>query len=168
MPSTTRLNHGQKAKSFWAKSRGSKNATSRTIRLPHLPSDRAPTRYRFWDRARKTSTPTSQRHMVESLTAYLESVVQQAADRDSNTFRTVDSYLENRRENIGARPSYVPIELDLNLADEVFYHPVIVELSVYIADLIILDNVRLQSYTTTLKYSLLILSLTRFSGHRIL
>lgn len=79
--------------------------------------------------------------MVESFTAYLESVVQQAADRDKDIIRTVDSYLENRRQNIGARPSYVPMELDLNLEDEVFYHPVIVELSYYIADLIIVDNV---------------------------
>lgn len=106
--------------------------------------------------------------MVESLTAYLESVVQQAADRDNNTFRTVDSYLETRRENIGARPSYVPIELDLNLPDEVFYHPIIVELSVHIADLIILDNVSVQSSVITLRYSLSISFLTRFSGHRLL
>jgi len=79
--------------------------------------------------------------MVETFTSYLESVVQQAADRDSNTIRTIDSYLQNRRENIGAKPSYVPMELDLDLTDEIFYHPVIVELSIYIADLIILDNV---------------------------
>ena len=79
--------------------------------------------------------------MVESFTAYLESVVHQATDRDDNRFRTIDDYLELRRENIGARPSFVPMELDLELPDNVFYHPVIVELSVYIADLIILDNV---------------------------
>jgi Terpene synthase family 2, C-terminal metal binding len=79
--------------------------------------------------------------MVESFTAYLNSVVQQAEDRDNNSIRTIDSYLENRRENIGARPSYVPMELDLDLPDHVFYHPVIVQLSIYIAELIILDNV---------------------------
>ncbi|KAF8970725.1 terpenoid synthase [Flammula alnicola] len=94
----------------------------------------------FWQLAAKTASPTSQRHMIESFTAYLESVVQQAADRDSDTFRSIDSYFQNRRQNIGARPSYVPMELDLHLPDEVFYHPVIEELSYYIADLIILDN----------------------------
>ncbi|KAF8484312.1 terpenoid synthase [Gautieria morchelliformis] len=94
----------------------------------------------FWKLAIKTASPTSQRHMVESFTAYLESVIQQAIDRDTNTIRTIDSYFQNRRENIGARPSYVPMELDLDLPDEVFYHPVIVELSIYIADLIILGN----------------------------
>ena len=78
---------------------------------------------------------------MEAFTDYLESVVNQAADRDSNSVRTIATYLENRRENIGARPSYVPMELDLNLTDEVFYHPVMTELAVHIADLIILDNV---------------------------
>ena len=80
--------------------------------------------------------------MVESLTAYLNSVVDQAADRDNDRMRTVEEYLANRRENIGARPSYVPMELGMDFPDDVFYHPVIVELSYDIAELIILDNVR--------------------------
>ena len=66
--------------------------------------------------------------MVESFTDYLQSVIAQAEDRDNNTIRTIDSYLENRRQNIGARPSYVPGELHLSLPDEAFYHPVIKEL----------------------------------------
>ncbi|KAH8101904.1 terpenoid synthase [Cristinia sonorae] len=94
----------------------------------------------FWALAIKTASPTSQKHMVESFTDYLESVVQQAEDRDENRFRTIDEYLENRRQNIGARPSFVPLELQLHLPDEAFYHPVVQELSVYITDLIILDN----------------------------
>ena len=56
--------------------------------------------------------------------------------------RTIDSYFQTRRENIGARPSYVPGELHLDLPDEAFDHPVVKELEYYIADLIILDNVR--------------------------
>lgn len=79
--------------------------------------------------------------MIESFTAYLESVVQQANDRDENVIRSIDSYFENRRQNIGIRPSYVPLELGLDLPDHVFYHPVIEELSLYIADMVILDNV---------------------------
>ncbi|KAG6907098.1 hypothetical protein DXG01_010511 [Tephrocybe rancida] len=94
----------------------------------------------FWQLGIKTATASSQCHMVESLTAYLDSVVQQAADRDNDTLRTIDSYLHNRRQNIGARPSFAPMELDLDLPDHVFYHPVILELSVYITDLIILGN----------------------------
>ncbi|PPQ98466.1 hypothetical protein CVT26_013867 [Gymnopilus dilepis] len=94
----------------------------------------------FWSRGVKTATPSAARHMVESLTAYLNSVVDQAADRDNDRMRTVEEYLANRRENIGARPSYVPMELGMDFPDDVFYHPVIVELSYDIAELIILDN----------------------------
>lgn len=79
--------------------------------------------------------------MVETFKAYLESVVEQADDRDNNVIRSIDSYFENRRHNIGVLPSYVPMELDLNLPDHVFYHPVIEELSYYIADLVIVNNV---------------------------
>ncbi|KAF9560259.1 terpenoid synthase [Agrocybe pediades] len=94
----------------------------------------------FWDRGRKTATPSAAMHMVESLTAYLNSCVEQAADRDNNRYRTVDEYLKNRRENVGIRPSFVPMALAMDFPDRVFHHPVIVELSIYIADLIILDN----------------------------
>ncbi|KZT23360.1 terpenoid synthase [Neolentinus lepideus HHB14362 ss-1] len=94
----------------------------------------------FWELAIKTASPASQKHFVEAFTDYLNSVVIQAKDRDTDTIRTIDSYLKMRRENIGARPSYVPGELHLNLPDEAFYHPVIKELEYHIADLIILDN----------------------------
>ena len=79
--------------------------------------------------------------MIKYLTSYLESVVEEAADRDNDIIRTIDSYLENRRENAGFKPSFVPVELELDLTDEVFYHPIIVELSAYVGELIILDNV---------------------------
>ncbi|EJD00101.1 terpenoid synthase [Fomitiporia mediterranea MF3/22] len=94
----------------------------------------------FWELAIKSATPTAQRHMIESLAINLDAVVQQADDRDNDSYRSIASYLANRRENIGAKPAYVPLELGLDLPDEVFYHPVIVELSDYVADLIGLDN----------------------------
>lgn len=96
---------------------------------------------RFWALAIKAASPESQRHFVESFIDYLESVVSQAADRDNDTFRTVDTYLENRRENVGARPSFVPFELHLRLPDHVFNHPIIRELQYHTCDLLVLDNV---------------------------
>lgn len=95
---------------------------------------------RFWELAIQTASPTSQKHFIEAFTDYLNSVVSQANDRDNNTLCTVDTYLRMRRENIGARPSYVPGELHLNIPDEAFYHPIIKELEYHIAELIILDN----------------------------
>lgn len=94
----------------------------------------------FWARGRTTATPEAAKHMVEAFTDYLLSVIEQAEDRDNDTIRTIDTYLQNRRQNIGARPSYVPGELHLSIPDEAFYHPVLKELEYLIADLIILDN----------------------------
>ncbi|KAF4623300.1 hypothetical protein D9613_001442 [Agrocybe pediades] len=94
----------------------------------------------FWDRGRKTATPSAARHMVESFTAFLNSCVEQAADRDNGYHRTVDEYLKVRRENVGSHSSFVPMELGMNFPDEVFYHPVIVELSTHITDMVIVDN----------------------------
>ena len=47
-----------------------------------------------------------------------------------------------RIENIGLRPSLAILELDMNIPDEAFYHPTIVELSYLISEILVLDNVR--------------------------
>nr|AQH32583.1 terpenoid synthase [Polyporus brumalis] len=94
----------------------------------------------FWARGRTTATPEAAKHFVETLKAYLNSVIVQAEDRDNDTIRTIDSYLEIRRENVGVRSAYMPGELHLSIPDEAFYHPVIKELEYLAIDLIILDN----------------------------
>ncbi|KAI0345586.1 terpenoid synthase [Trametopsis cervina] len=94
----------------------------------------------YWERLLKVGTPESARHFVESFTDYLESMVAQAADRDSNSIRSVDAYIQNRRDNIGARPAFVPAELHLNIPDDAFYYPSIKELEYLSADLIALNN----------------------------
>lgn len=78
---------------------------------------------------------------MESFTDYLNSNIVQAEDRDTDTFRTIESYLETRRENIGARPSFAMGELQLSIPDEAFYHPVMKELEYLCADLMLIDNV---------------------------
>jgi Delta6-protoilludene synthase len=89
----------------------------------------------------ESATPSSQKHFVEAFSDYLDSVVEQAEDRDKDIYRDIDNYFPTRRQNIGSRPSFVPAELGLDLPDDAFYHPVVLELSEYITDLIILDNV---------------------------
>ena len=90
-----------------------------------------------------SASMASQRHFIESFSAYLEAVIQQASDRDEHTRHSIESYLKIRRENIGLRPTLSILEMDMNIPDEAFYHPTIVQLSYYIAELIILDNVSL-------------------------
>ena len=46
-----------------------------------------------------------------------------------------------RRENIGAKPSYVVAVLDIDIPDEAFYHPSVVQLGTIAADILTLDNV---------------------------
>ncbi|KIY52825.1 terpenoid synthase [Fistulina hepatica ATCC 64428] len=94
----------------------------------------------FWQLALKTAMPSAAKHFVETFTDSLELVVTQAADRDNDKIETMDEYLKNRCENIGAQPSYVPGELHLDLPDEAFYHPIIKELEYLIAELVLLDN----------------------------
>ena len=50
-----------------------------------------------------------------------------------------------RRENIGARPSYALAVLDIDIPDEAFYHPSVVELGYIAAEILIIDNVSLPS-----------------------
>ena len=96
---------------------------------------------RFWQLAIKTASPTSQRHFIASFTAYLDSAVREAAYRENDTIRTIDSYIQCRRDGVGAKPSFGILELELDLPDEVFYHPVIVELSDHIIDMIFINDV---------------------------
>lgn len=97
--------------------------------------------FRFWELAFKTASVTSQRHMIERFTEYLEGVVEEARDRDTDTHRSIASYLEKRRRTVGALPSFVPNELDLDIPDEVYHHPDIDEMSALATDLVIFANV---------------------------
>ncbi|KAJ7688277.1 isoprenoid synthase domain-containing protein [Mycena rosella] len=95
---------------------------------------------RFWELTLRSATPNAVKHFLDCFTDYLESVVEQAEDRESDTPLTIDGYLKMRRRNIGIRPSFMPAELGLNLPDEAFYHPVVQELQYLIAELVFLDN----------------------------
>ncbi|KAL5510886.1 hypothetical protein ACEPAG_4643 [Sanghuangporus baumii] len=94
----------------------------------------------FWELAIKTASLSSQRHMIETFIEYLESVIEQARVRDTSTSLSIAEYLKHRRGNVGTRPSFVPLELDMDLQDEVFYHPAVMDLTQNITDMIIIDN----------------------------
>lgn len=94
----------------------------------------------FWARATQTASLPSQRHFLETFTAYLRAVVVEALDREQGHRRSVDDYLQLRRLTIGAKPSFTICEMGMDLPDEVFYHPVIVELIECSTDLIIIGN----------------------------
>ncbi|KAH7928468.1 terpenoid synthase [Leucogyrophana mollusca] len=94
----------------------------------------------FWALAIKTASPTSQRHFVKHFTDYLHGVLTQSADRDVGLCRGIEDYLVVRRDNIGAQAAFVCLHLGVDFEDDVYYHPVIVELSGYVADMVLVDN----------------------------
>ncbi|PCH42430.1 terpenoid synthase [Wolfiporia cocos MD-104 SS10] len=94
----------------------------------------------FWERAIQTATVSSQKHFIEAFASYLDGVVAHAVVRGNGTIQTFDEYLKIRREDVGVRVTYSPFEFGLNIPDEVFYHPIIVEISECGVDLTIIDN----------------------------
>ena len=96
---------------------------------------------RFWLNALECSTPTFQARFLEEWQLYLDSVVEQANDRDSTHFRTVEEHVALRRFTIGARPSFAILELGFDLPPEVFDHPLLVDLRDTITDILCFDNV---------------------------
>ena len=71
----------------------------------------------------------------------MRAVVVEARDREEAHCRRIDDYLKLRRDTIAAKPAFAIYEMGMNLADEVFDHPVIAELAECIIELILIDNV---------------------------
>ncbi|KAG1839502.1 isoprenoid synthase domain-containing protein [Suillus tomentosus] len=94
----------------------------------------------FWARAIQSASLSSQCHFLETFSEYINSVVVEAHDREKGRRRSLDDYLKLRRKTVGAKPVFPILEMGIDLPDEVFYHPVIVDLSDCITELIIIDN----------------------------
>ena len=95
---------------------------------------------RFWANAIKSATSFSQKLFIDTFQQYMDSVVQQAADRNNNHIRDVDSYFEVRRDTIGAKPSFAINQLYMNLPDKVNNNPVIKKLCELCIDMLIIGN----------------------------
>jgi hypothetical protein len=67
--------------------------------------------------------------------------VEEAKDRTHKHIRTIDEFLEVRRETIAMKASLAVLETGLNLPDEAIDHPVIKNLSTWAVEMILLDNV---------------------------
>ena len=78
---------------------------------------------------------------VRTFEAYVDAVVQEAADRQNKYIRTVDEYFTMRRDTSAVKPCFALLELDLNLTQEVIDHPVIKEMETLGTDMVTLANV---------------------------
>ncbi|KAG2356410.1 isoprenoid synthase domain-containing protein [Suillus spraguei] len=95
--------------------------------------------HRFWARAIKTASLSSQRHFLETFTAYLHAVVVEALIVNK-VICAVLMTTQAWRLTIGATPSFAICEMGMDLPDEAFYHPAIVELVECSTDMIIIGN----------------------------
>ncbi|KAH9830021.1 terpenoid synthase [Rhodofomes roseus] len=95
---------------------------------------------RFWARAIESGSvgPVAQSRFVDYFTKYVRSVVDEAADRDKDIYRSVDGYPAIRRDTVGFRPLYALMLQEL--PDEIVYHPAMVEMSACVTDMLIIDN----------------------------
>lgn len=94
----------------------------------------------FWARVIQTTSLPFQRHFISSYTEFLRAVVVEALDRDEAHCRNISDYVKLRRVTCAAKPAIAMYEMEMDLPDEVFYHPVVVELAGYIAELTFIDN----------------------------
>jgi hypothetical protein len=101
--------------------------------------------HRFWARAIQTASLSSQRHFLDSFTAYIRAVAVEALDREHSHCRSIQDYLKLRRDTCGAESCFAIHEMGMELPDEVFYHPLVVELVRCIVELILIDNVKSSS-----------------------
>jgi hypothetical protein len=88
-----------------------------------------------------TATPTCQRRFLQTFERYLDSVGDQARDRDHQHIRSVEEYLPSRRENIGAFPSFAMAERDMDIPDDVMNGKELQNLQIWACELILLSNV---------------------------
>nr|BDO24660.1 sesquiterpene synthase [Collybia nuda] len=94
----------------------------------------------FWCNAIKTVGPTAQRRFIEEFSVYTESVVEQAQDRDHFVFRDIKSYMDIRRNNVGAKPAFALLEMDMELPHEIFDHKSLITLRECTVDMLCLAN----------------------------
>ena len=82
----------------------------------------------FWHLGRATASPMAERHFIDTMQQYVDSVVQEAETRDSERLLTIDEYKTLRRHTSACLPSFALMELDLDFPEEVYRHPLVEKL----------------------------------------
>jgi Delta6-protoilludene synthase len=98
-------------------------------------------RNRFWLRAMKTSCASSQERFIRSFAEYAYAVSDEASDRANGSIRKITDYLRLTRLTAGPYPCFFPIEMDLDIPDEVMTHPSLEMLRSMAAESLVLGNV---------------------------
>jgi hypothetical protein len=96
---------------------------------------------RFWLRAMQTSCASSQERFIASFAEYAYAVIDEASDRAKGTVRTIKDYLRLTRLTAGPYPCFFPLEMDLDIPDDVMMHPSLEAIRGMTAESLVLGNV---------------------------
>ena len=99
------------------------------------------TSLRFWELAIQNATKQSQKRFVNAFDGMLQGMLQEAIDRSHHRIRDIESFIELRRNTVGAKPAFALLELGLEIPDEVISHPAIQQMDVAAIDMVAIANV---------------------------
>ena len=89
----------------------------------------------------KSSCATAQERFTTSFIEYAYAVIEEASDRARGTVRGIQDYLRLTRLTAGPYPCFFPLEMDLDIPDEVMTHPSMRMLRNLAAESLVLGNV---------------------------
>ncbi|KAI9438411.1 terpenoid synthase [Russula earlei] len=94
----------------------------------------------FWLRAMQKSCASAQERFIASFAEYAYAVIDEASDRAKGSVRTIKEYLRLTRLTAGPYPCFFPIEMDLDIPDEVMTHPSMQMMRSLAAESLVLGN----------------------------
>jgi len=94
----------------------------------------------FWLRAMQTSCAAAQGRFITSFSEYVYAVIEEASDRATGSIRGIRDYLRLTRLTAGPYPCFFPMEMDLDIPDEVMTHPSMERIRCMAAESLVLGN----------------------------
>jgi Delta6-protoilludene synthase len=96
-------------------------------------------------RCAEVASVSSYRRFIAAMDKWVDSLIDEAADREKGHIRGIADYLELRRNTVGVYPSFLFLEVGLDIPDEVMEHSAIRLLLNLLIEVTVLANV---SYST--------------------
>jgi hypothetical protein len=89
----------------------------------------------------QTSCVTAQERFITSFSEYVYAVIEEASDRARGSVRGIRDYLRLTRLTAGPYPCFFPLEMDLDIPEEVMTHPSMERIRSMAAESLVLGNV---------------------------
>jgi hypothetical protein len=87
------------------------------------------------------SCASAQERFIASFAEYAYAVIDEASDRSNGSVRGITDYLRLTRLTAGPYPCFFPMEMDLDIPDEVMTHPSLEMIRSMTAESLVLANV---------------------------